>query len=266
MMAMGRTLRGAQWCHKATSSTRPCARPARVALSTIHLMTGTLGERSRFGIADLALYLVGVAGLAACLTLVFLGMRAVMDVGGFCAEGGPYVIETHCPEGVPLVMIGGVFGLFGFGGLTAWKGSMIGSSYGTLVLLAWPALFISLGWNFLEYAIWPPGGEGIVLGWLIPGVIFVLMGGLPLLAFLRIGRPGRAGKAFEWVVGGRATRDSRPVTIRHNAEVDPMSPGGQESDLVSGLERLAALRQSGVLSADEFEQAKRALLNAIDSA
>ena len=73
-------------------------------------MTSSAGGR-RFGIFDVVLYAVGVAGLAMCLTLVFLAMRAVMDVGGFCAEGGPYVIETHCPEGVPLVLIGGIFGL-----------------------------------------------------------------------------------------------------------------------------------------------------------
>jgi len=136
----------------------------------------------RFGPLDVVLYAVGVAGLAMCLTFVFLAMRAVMDVGGFCAEGGPYVIETHCPDGVPLVLIGGIFGLFGFGGLMAWKGSMIGEPYGALVLLAWPALFLSLGWNFLEYALTPLAGQGIVWGWLIPGVLFVLMGGLPLLA------------------------------------------------------------------------------------
>lgn len=110
-------------------------------------MSALFGERARFGPSDLALYAVGVAGLAMCLTLVFLAMRAVMDVGGFCAEGGPYVIEVHCPEGVPLVLVGGIFGLFGFGGLTAWKGSLIGGPYGALVLLAWPALFLSLGWN-----------------------------------------------------------------------------------------------------------------------
>src|SRR3712207_7813523 len=47
---------------------------------------------------------VGVAGMAACLTLVFLGMRAVMDVGGACADGGPFVIDTPCPDGVPLLL------------------------------------------------------------------------------------------------------------------------------------------------------------------
>src|SRR5687768_29037 len=144
-------------------------------------MSSSSGDRSRFGPLDLVLYAIGVAGLAMCLTLVWLGMRAIMDVGGFCAEGGPYVIETPCPQGVPLVLVGGIFGLVGFGGLMAWKGAAIGGPYAGLVALAWPALFISLGWNFLEYALNPPGppGQGIVWGWLIPGVIFMVMGAGP---------------------------------------------------------------------------------------
>ena len=174
-------------------------------------MNSFAGNR-RFGPLDVVLYAVGVAGLAMCLTFVFLAMRAVMDVGGFCAEGGPYVIETHCPDGVPLVLIGGIFGLFGFGGLMAWKGSMIGEPYGALVLLAWPALFLSLGWNFLEYALTPLAGQGIVWGWLIPGVLFVLMGGLPLLAALPIANTGRAGNARTKLSTGLAPRP-RPSPV-----------------------------------------------------
>ncbi len=235
-------------------------------------MSSVFGERPRFGLSDLALYAVGVAGLAMCLTVVFLAMRAVMDIGGFCAEGGPYVIETHCPEGVPLVLIGGIFGLFGFGGLMAWKGSIIGEPYGALVLLAWPALFLSLGWNFLEYALNPPPGEGIVWGWLIPGVLFVLMGGVPLLALLPLSNSGRVGDARARLSSGLAPRPRpSPVMDAERAAMATVMSGlwGQKSaeaqgepsaDLVSRLERLVALRQSGDLTSSEFEQAKRALL------
>lgn len=140
-----------------------------------------------------------MAGLTARLVLVFLAMRAVVDIGGYCAEGGPYVIETHCPEGVPLVLVGGIFGLFAFGGLMAWKGSMLGEPYGALVLLAWPALFLSLGWNFLEYSV----------------------------------KPINADTAL----------------------------GTDSGDLVTKLERLAALRNSGALSWGEFERAKKHLID-----
>ena len=228
--------------------------------------------RARFGLSDVALYAIGVAGLAMCLTLVFLAMRAVMDVGGFCADGGPYVIEVHCPEGVPLLLIGGIFGLFGFGGLMVWKGSTIGGPYGGLVALAWPALFLSLGWNFLEYALRPPTGEGIVWGWLIPGVLFVLMGGVPLLAVLPIGQSGRVGNVRERMAGTVAPRSRpSPVMDAERAEMATQltrllgqksaNPGdNDQGDLVSKLERLSALHQAGSLTADEFEQAKRALI------
>ena len=49
--------------------------------------------------------------------------------------------------------------------------------------LAWPVRFLSLGWNFLEYWVRNPFGEGVELGWLIPGIIFVVMGGVPSLAW-----------------------------------------------------------------------------------
>ena len=86
-------------------------------------------ETAASACVDVLIYAVGVAGLAMCLTLIFLSMRAVMDIGGFCAEGGPYVIETHCPDGVPLLLVGGIFGLFGFGGLMVWKGVVLGDPY-----------------------------------------------------------------------------------------------------------------------------------------
>jgi len=221
----------------------------------------------RFGMLDVALYLVGVVGLAACLTLIFMSMRAVMNVGGFCAEGGPYVIETHCPEGVPLLLVGGIFGLFGFGGLMLWKGAMLGGPYAGLAALAWPVLFISLGWNFLDYGLFnTPEGEGIVWGWVIPGVLFVIMGVAPLLAVLPIGHSGRAGSARASMAGRIAPRVPPPSAMSFDrsavaaASVEDDSADDASGDLVSKLERLAALRQAGDLTSDEFEQAKRALI------
>ena len=43
---------------------------------------------------------IGVAVVTMCLTVLFLCARAVMDVGGVCASGGPYVVASPCPKGV----------------------------------------------------------------------------------------------------------------------------------------------------------------------
>ncbi len=134
--------------------------------------------------ADLLLYLLGVLGLSFALTGIWLGMRSVMDIGGSCASGGPYEIATPCPGGVEVLLTLGFPIGFASAGLMIWKGSRLGAGYGGLVALAWPALFLSLGWNFLEYGVRNPFGEGVELGWLIPGVIFVIMGAVPLLGWL----------------------------------------------------------------------------------
>src|SRR5205823_5358250 len=128
------------------------------------------GEPARpAGTKDLAWFLVGAAGLSACVTLVFLGMRSIMDIGGSCADGGPYVSANPCPGGVALVMSLAFPAGFGFAALSAWAGSRLGGGYASFPLLAWPALFISLGWNFLDYGlVSAPPGEGPVWGFVVP--------------------------------------------------------------------------------------------------
>jgi hypothetical protein len=209
------------------------------------------------------LLLVGAAGLAACLTWVFLGMRAVMDIGGACADGGPFVPVQPCPAGVPLLMTFGIFGLFAFGGVTAWGGARVGGAWAALPLLAWPALFLSLGWNFLEYGFAPPAelapDGGWEWGWIIPGVIFVLMGAVPLwLAWTSRSVVRTEGG------GALARRFGMPGTVALPAASPRRgSPGGATpdgDDLVDRLERLAALHRDGSLSDAEYEAAKRAVL------
>lgn len=230
---------------------------------------------------DRFLLLVGVGGLAFCLTLLYVAMRAVLDIGGACADGGPYVPRVSCPDGVPLAMIGGIFGLFLFGGLTGWYGARIGPRYAGLVFLAWPALFLSLGWNFLEYGLRPPGEEGWAWGWLICGVLFVLMGGGPLLAALP-GRTGRAASASVYPIPdrlrdrvvarpqsrtallaklSRAMREEAADRVGEAADHPaPGAPGSDDADLVGRLERLAALRDRGAIDETEYTLAKHALI------
>lgn len=198
---------------------------------------------------------VALAGVACALTLLYLGMRAVMDVGGFCASGGAYEIRQECPQGIPAVMVGSIWGGLVFAGIYAWQ--VFRHGIPNFVSLLWSALFLSLGWNFLDYAFTSSLSDGVVWGWLICGVVFVLMGALPLLAVL------------PWTVR-QFTRDDveRPpgwpagMPLGHMQRVAArVQPAAAADDrLVEGLERLARLHGQGALSDEEYDAAKRELL------
>jgi hypothetical protein len=217
-------------------------------------------SRAGYGVVDVVLYLLGAFGVAASITLVFLGMRAVMDVGGFCAEGGPYEIQTHCPEGTALLLPLAIFGGVASALLMAWKGQGLGSPFGALVTLAWPALFISLGWNFLQYGLWPGDDSGVVWGWIIPGVIFEIMGIVPLVGLLPSRRALRS-----WTADSPLDLTTNRKRLLNDLVSHAHERGwGAGDDMVSKLERLANLREQGALTEAEFEAAKRAMLGGSD--
>src|SRR5437899_1203731 len=115
---------------------------------------------------------ISLAGVAFALTWLFLGMRAVMKVGGTCTQGGPYEIARPCPKGIPLVMLASIWGGLILTGIYAWQS--IKARAPSLLGFIWPALFLSLGWNFFEFGFNPPEGSGVQYGWIIPGVLFAL--------------------------------------------------------------------------------------------
>lgn len=182
---------------------------------------------------------IGLAAAAAGLTMLFLGMRAVMEIGGACASGNhPFEITRPCPEGVALLTIGGVWlGLIG-AGIYAWRS--ISAGIPSVTWLLWPALFISLGWNFLDYAFNPPFGDGPVWGWLIPGVLFWIMGGVPL-----------------WFGISMWRQKEYPTQLR-NAMLPPKLLGLRENT-VTKLSKLDSAYQAGALTVDEYERAKSRL-------
>jgi hypothetical protein len=200
---------------------------------------------------DVGLVLVAAFGLAACLTLIWLGIRAVMDIGGACAEGGPFVPVQPCPAGAPAALTLGMLGIFGFGALGIYAGAQIGGGWGALPLLAWPVLFGSLGWNFLEYGFTYEEG-GIVWGWVIPGVIFILMAVVPLW--------------FVW----SARASTVPINARFGLPAgrephrEPSTDADDADEAVDRLERLADLRRRGDITNDEYERFKQALLREVE--
>jgi hypothetical protein len=286
-----------------------------------------LARREDPRLRDVVVLLVAVAGLWASITLVYLAMRSVMDVGGACADGGPYVSAQPCPDGTPGAMLLGIFGLFGFGGLGMVYGARIGG-YGWVPLLAWTGLFASLGWNFLDYGLVnPPEGQGTEWGYVIPGVMFQVMAWTPVLfvaAALRDARRGAAGSSRPFSItantlrgqgqpaAGSATvvdRRPPPVPEEHRVEVvgtvrrdelqaidallgaaiaeaaadapidparraaasgvgaeDPSAefPEGTQA-LLDRLERLADMRDRGLLTPEEYETAKDTVMRELES-
>ena len=135
-------------------------------------------KSSRPGWKAPAATVVGVLVLAVTLTWTFFSMRAVMNVGGSCADGGPYVSAQPCPDGSYLIAIAIPVML-----ITAMVGSATAISINApnLLIPMWGLLFGSLGWNFLEFAF---KGDGIIWSWLVCGVMFWLMAAPAVLGML----------------------------------------------------------------------------------
>jgi hypothetical protein len=235
---------------------------------------------------------VGIGGMAMSITLMFLATRAVMGVGGSCADGGPYVSAQRCPDGATAAILIGVFGLFLFGGVAIAFADRVGGIWGSTPILAWAALFISLGWNFLDGGVFSvPEGSGIDPTGVLLGLLFWAMGGVPLVGLLLAARSSSrtAGRTVAQPRAGLMPSAARPTSqvtpqrtdprradalrsiatdlgaaVDRAAAVTPVhpvaAPGDTHGSIVDRLERLADLRERGLLDADEFEAAKAAAI------
>ena len=135
--------------------------------------------------------LLSLFGFVFCLTCLYLGMRGVMRLGGMVASGGPYAIAHPAPGWTWIIPVSILVSLI-FIGLNIYASTRVG---GLIILaLAWPATFLSLGWNFLEFAFKSTKGQGLVWGWLVCGVVFVIMGGLPLVYVIQGAANALSGK------------------------------------------------------------------------
>lgn len=237
----------------------------------------TSSEPGSGGAGAWAGLIIGTAGAAACLTLLFRAMRSVMAVGGSCASGGPYAVSTPCPKGVGWLFPVAIW--VGIGCVAAVAACSYRLGVPSIAWLAWPALFLSLGWNFFEFGLDPAGPEtGPVWGWLVCGAMFWVMGGAPLVLALvnpqdlpRSTRT-RAAAARASALGTQLRAATTPPPFRATGPYAPPAIGGSITedrddsgaeggdDLVGTLERLDALHRSGTLSDEEYRAAKAQLL------
>ncbi|ALJ20087.1 hypothetical protein [Microbacterium sp. No. 7] len=182
-----------------TASPTEPPRPERLVPSRLKTDTGAGLVQERAGAKTWAAFVGSWALLAFGVVGLFTGGLAIMGVGGFCAEGGPYEIAVHCPDGTALVMnlgflliaIGVLLGIFGARG------------FGPPVHgYAWSLVFGSMGVAFLVSAFAPPAGVSV--SWLVCGILFLALALLPA-PLLRMGWPRS--------VFGRRRLDGRSLVV-----------------------------------------------------
>ena len=158
--------------------------------------------RSAAPLWQLPVLVLSVITTTIMLVWTYLGMRAVMDVGGSCADGGPYVSAQPCPDGATLLSVAIPIML-----VAVFAGSAVAVllQAPTILLPMWAGLFGSLGWNFFDYGLNSDGGE--VVSWIVCGVVFWLMAAPALYLMTKIDYskdsfdgvgPARRGQGMWW--------------------------------------------------------------------
>jgi hypothetical protein len=205
------------------------------------------------------------AALAAAvvgLTWLNLVASAVMSVGGSCGGGGPYEISQPCPGGAWMAPVGIFVGLAGLALYALWRPS--GSP--SLLVFAWPALFGSLGVQFLRAA----ADETEAWGFWLCGVLFLVMAAAPVAVVLS----GDRREAVRLLVGdGWAEPEPADRGDLWTPQAAPMVPvtfvtsstapddEDLQPDLAESLGRLSRLHRCGDLSDAEFADAKQQVLD-----
>jgi hypothetical protein len=189
----------------------------------------------------------------AAFTFFFMGLfqvaGVVIGLGGFCASGGPYVIETECPEAVVLFAPLGIFGMIG----AVVVGLVFAREFGTpLVLWAWPILFIGLGGQFFAGAF--IDGQVAITN-IFLGLMFVVMGFVPLWWSIRAGvQPfllGNANPADQQFTYRDAGRKSYFAPTYAKGAADPIPPTPADWALTLGI-LVVAIGLGGWLSVLAF--------------
>lgn len=144
----------------------------------------------RFPVFSFPQAVLSTFGITFGTAVLWAGMRGIIigTGSGFVAIGGPYVIENEAPGWVWVIPVS----IFILMISIFWNMPAARVANGwSMVLPGWTLLFGSLGWNFMEFGLNPPMGEGLEWGWIICGVVFFGMA-LPAAVMFFSG----AGKAL----------------------------------------------------------------------
>ena len=122
----------------------------------------------------------------------------------------------------------------------------------------WLEANVSCGDSYTQHQCAPGEAQGVLT---LVGAIFSGVAVMLLLGSIWIGRVERGAKVFrdEAIQAARLAPPSWSTATVQPAAVASTAPSGDQ--LVDKLDRLADLRDRGVLSADEFEAQKAKLLS-----
>jgi hypothetical protein len=140
----------------------------------------------------------GTLGVGAAIWTLTHAMGGILNDGSLCSLD---VQQCHTgPIGlVPVSIVGGVVALI-------IVGACLPAGYGRLLWLAWTALFWSLAFNMIRFGLaW--GNQGTRYAFLVPGVLFALMGAVPLFVL-----PGALKDARRASHEARINRTSTPAS------------------------------------------------------
>jgi hypothetical protein len=231
---------------------------------------------------------IGLTLLVGAIVAISYGVYQLLQVGT-CASGGPYEIARECPEGTEWLGLAipiGIFVMLGAAALYATAGPPPGSDKSTgqgglAILILWSGLFLGIGFACF-WGVWGPNanpGPGGELGGLIVGFLFIPMGLLGAIPMWSVAKSASATKEATGIGVGDTLKMARKARktdygdlVKQMQEqaaaqgagsmrVADEPPAGEAvvasgGDVVSKLERLQALRESGAIDDAEFERLK----------
>ena len=211
-----------------------------------------------------SLSLLGMLVSLAALLLMTWALYHLVRTGT-CASGGPYVSARPCPEGTGakiLGLMGAIFALLIGGGIYAARGNRgYGATLGMGIVL-WSLLFISLAAATFVAAFGPANNDdpGARTAAIVLAIVFLPMGILPLIGAVGFGfgRKRLKGQASETV-----SQYPKPAPPQFNFSPPPTAPGAPAGDVAARLRKLDELRDSGLLTDEEFEAKKAEILRAL---
>jgi hypothetical protein len=197
------------------------------------------------------LIVLTAGGVVMALTTLFVSMRTVMDIGGTCGSGGPYEIAHPCPGNVAGLLPAAIWGGLIFTGLYVLVALKF--KVPSFVSLIWPALFLSLAYNFFDYGV----RGGVNGGWIVCGIVFALMGVVPLVWAVphlwRVYVHGREDDPKPWHVSTTGAAMGSAVSAMKLLDRMGRTPN---QDMTESLEQLDELHKRGALDDLEYAKAK----------